>query len=78
MDRRCIFDSRIAAVCTIEMLGVRAAEGFVLSQYFGGSFRVFCGRVRRFRNDHRLVRGSGGPYLRGDPLGEEQQCQEKR
>ena len=25
-----------------------------------------------------LVRGSGGPYLRGDQLGEEQQCQEKR
>ena len=28
MDRRCIFDSRIAAVCAIKVLGVCAAEGF--------------------------------------------------
>ena len=37
-----------------------------------------CGAVDRFRNGRRRVRSSGGPYLRGDPLGEKQQCQEKR
>ena len=37
-----------------------------------------CGAVDRFRNGRRRVRSSGGPYLRGDLLGEKQQCQEKR
>ena len=36
------------------------------------------GAVDRFRNGRRRVRSSGGPYLRGDPLGEKQQYQEKR
>lgn len=36
------------------------------------------GAVDRFRNGRRRVRSSGGPYLRGDLLGEKQQYQEKR
>ena len=36
------------------------------------------GAVHRFRNGRRRVRSSGGLYLCGDPLGEKQQCQEKR
>ena len=36
------------------------------------------GAVDRFRNGHRRVRGSCGPSLCGDSLGEKQQCQEKR
>ena len=36
------------------------------------------GAVDRFQNGHRRVRGSCGPSLCGDSLGEKQQCQEKR
>ena len=58
MDRRRIFDSRIAAVCAIKSAWCLRCGGTHPLPIFLRSFRVLGERVRRFRNGRRLVRGA--------------------